>query len=271
MICTSGRIHIQLPRASYAWMHGGIIPAREWDSRMVVCCQYNTSVKASSLRSNLVDQHDTYPEVVVPANYLEPRAGVVYQAHPKYKGKLPCHIPECPGELKDGWVLRCHFQDLHHFDRVVVPKEGHLPQCKWCKMQVNPAYPQHIRTKECRVRMDQQLQRESAISLALAMRHKFALHGSVLECIKVFKYHGHLLVQDNNDAQAIGQQVRKARGVWAHVGQVLQQENVMLWVATKAILLYGSKTWNLTKSTLARLKGFHVFLGYRMAWRHQPK
>ncbi len=79
-------------------------------------------------------------------------------------------------------------------------------------MQVNPAYPQHIRTKECRVGMDQRLQHESAISLALALRHEIAVNGPILECIKVFKYLGCLLAQDNNDAQAIQQQMWKAWG-----------------------------------------------------------
>jgi hypothetical protein len=52
---------------------------------------------------------------------------------------------------------------------------------------------------------------------------------------------------------------RRAQGVWAQVGQVLHGENVMPWVAAKfykavvqAILLYGSKMWNLSASTLAR-------------------
>ncbi len=77
-----------------------------------------------------------------------------YQARPKRNGKFPCPVPECPGELRDGWKLRHHFQDLHLFDRVVVLSEGYFPLCKRCWMQVNPAYPQHTRTKECGARMD---------------------------------------------------------------------------------------------------------------------
>jgi hypothetical protein len=115
---------------------------------------------------------------------------VRYQAHPKCNGRIPCLVPECPGELRDGWMLHCHFLDLHPFDRVVPPSEGYFPWCKQCWMQVNPAYPQHIRTKECGVRMEQRLQQEPAISLALALRCEFTVNGSVLECIKVFKYLG---------------------------------------------------------------------------------
>jgi hypothetical protein len=46
---------------------------------------------------------------------------------------------------------------------------------------------------------------------------------------------------------------------------VLRSENATPWVAAKfykavvqAVLLYCSKTWNLTKAVLAQLKGFHV-------------
>jgi hypothetical protein len=46
-------------------------------------------------------------------------------------------------------------------------------------MQVNPVYPQHIRTKECGVRMDRRLQQELAISLALALQCKITVNGSV--------------------------------------------------------------------------------------------
>jgi hypothetical protein len=94
---------------------------------MVVCCQCDASVKASSLRRHLAEQHDTYQAVVVPEEYLVPRAGVRYQAHPRRNGRIPCHVLECPGELKDGWMLCCHFQDLHPFDRVVVLTEGYFP------------------------------------------------------------------------------------------------------------------------------------------------
>jgi hypothetical protein len=276
IICTPGRIRIQLPEDSYARLRGGTTLAGEWDSRMDVCHQCDALMMANSLRQHLAEQHDTYQVVVVPEDYLVPRAGVQYQAHPGRNGKIPCPLPGCPGELWDGWMLRRHFRDLHPFDRVVVPTEGYFPQCKWCRMQVNTAHPRHIRTKECGIGMDRRLQRESAISLALALRREFNVDRTVLERVEEFKYLGRLLAQDNDDAQAIRQQLRKARGVWAQVGQVLRGENVTPRVAAKfykavvqAILLYGSETWNLAASALARLEGFHIRTAYKMAQDHQ--
>ena len=83
----------------------------------------------------------------------------------------------------------------------------------------------------------------------------------------MFKYLGCLLAQDDNDVQAVRQQIRKAWGTWARVGQVLQGENAAPRVAAKfykykavvqSVLLYGSETWNLIETVLARLEGFHI-------------
>ncbi len=59
---------------------------------------------------------------------------------------------------------------------------------------------------------------------------------------------------------------------------MLRSENVTPWVAAKfykavvqAVLLYGSKTWNRTKTVLAQQEGFHVQVAYRMAQVHWPR
>jgi hypothetical protein len=88
-------------------------------------------------------------------------------------------------------------------------------------MQVNPFYPRHVQTKECQVGAERRKQRETAISSALALRQQFTVRGDVLERVEVFKYLGRMLAQDDDDIQAVRAQLRKARAVWARVGQVL--------------------------------------------------
>jgi hypothetical protein len=132
--------------------------------------------------------------------------------------------------------------------------------------------------QECQTGVEHKLQQESAVRSALALCRQFLVHGDMLKHVEVFKYLSCLLAQDNNNAQAIRQQLQKARGVWARVGQVLCGENTASRIAAKfynavvqAVLLYGSKTWNLTNLALARLKGFHVCAAYKMARTHWPK
>ncbi len=203
---------------------------------------------------------------------LVARIAVTYPVTAELSGRIECPVSGCAGVLTSGWMLWRHFRDLHPLDRVLILKEGYFPQCERCAMQVSPAYPRHIRTKECQLGVERKMQRESAVSLALALRRQFTIYGDVLERIEVFKYLGRLLVQDDDNAQAIWQQLQKARSVWARVSQVLRGENGGPLVAAKsykavvqAVLLYGSKTWNFTKSALARLEGFHVRAAYKMA------
>ena len=94
----------------------------------------------------------------------------------------------------------------------------------------------------------------------------------------MFKYLGRLLAQDDDDVQAVRQQICKAWGTWARVGQVLRGENAAPCVAAmfykavvQSVLLYGSETWNLTETVLARLEGFHIRAAYRMARVHKPR
>jgi hypothetical protein len=104
------------------------------------------------------------------------------------------------------------------------------------------------------------------------------VHGAALEQVEIFKYLGHLLAQDNDDLQGIRNQMRKARGTWARVGQVLRAENVPLRIAAKfykavvqAVLLYSSETWVLSTAALASLEGFHIRAAYQMAVKHKPR
>jgi hypothetical protein len=96
--------------------------------------------------------------------------------------------------------------------------------------------------------------------------------------VEVFKYLGHLLAQDDDDIQAIPIQMQKARATWARVGQVLWSKNASPAIAARfyqaiiqAILLYGRKTWVISRTAMARLEGLHIGAAYRMAKEHKPK
>jgi hypothetical protein len=65
--------------------------------------------------------------------------------------------------------------------------------------------------------------------------------------------------------------------MWARVGQVLHRENALprtsakfYQVIVQSVLLYGSKTWVLSKAIMARLEGFHICAAYQMAKEHVP-
>ena len=156
--------------------------------------------------------------------------------------------------------------------------EGRYPRCPRCGMQVNPRVPTHINTKECTIGTARRHQRDMAVRSALALRQQFTVHGDVLERVKVFRYLGHLLSQDDDNVRAMRSHLCKARGTWARVGQVLRRENAPPRVSAKfykaivqSVLLYGSETWVLSPAVLARLEGFHTRAAYRMAKENVPR
>jgi hypothetical protein len=130
--------------------------------------------------------------------------------------------------------MRRHFRDLHFWDKVIIKKEGRsYPQCTYCGMQTDPKVCGHWRTESCSIGADRRIQRKAAVTSALALRCTFTVHGDLLERVEVFKYLGCLLAQDDNDVQAVRQQIRKAWGTWARVGQELRGENAAPRVAAK--------------------------------------
>ena len=122
------------------------------------------------------------------------------------------------------------------------------------------------------------MQRDSAITLALALWQFFYAEREVLEKVESFRYLGQILVQDDEDVRAVRSQIKKARGTWARVGQVLQADNTPPKVSTmvykavvQSVLHHGSETWNLTKTALLQLEGFHIRAAYHMAKEHKPR
>ena len=286
MTCTPGKIRTQLTTASYFRMkNNNNMSAEDWESREVVCHQCNKTVQARNLTLHLNTQHNIYPQTLVDEDLLEERPAIIYRARPpNHRGKFECPVPGCLGELRDSYNLRRHFRDLHPKDDVIIHSDGRrLPRCPYCRLQSRIASAgRHEFSDACNLGAMKNTQREAAITSALALRREFTVGEGediqVLEKVEVFKYLGRLLAQDDDDVQAIRNQIRRARGTWARLGQVLKGENTSPRVSAsfykaiiQSVLLYGSETWNVTKTALKQLEGFHIRAAYRMAIINKPK
>ncbi len=100
-------------------------------------------------------------------------------------------------------------------------------------MQCNLRYPRHIHTQVCLLGAGCRIQRDSAVLVALALRKLFHVEAEVLEKVDLFRYLGRILAQDDDDAWAVRQQIKKAHGIWARVGQVLMVDNTPPKVSAK--------------------------------------
>jgi hypothetical protein len=71
MICTPGKIRMQLPTESYRRMQQGQVRASDWYSCNVECRHCGKVLKASSLGRHLANIHDIYQQAVVADELLE--------------------------------------------------------------------------------------------------------------------------------------------------------------------------------------------------------
>jgi hypothetical protein len=185
MICTPAGIRTQLPSESYHRMQTGQVTASEWNSCNIECYQCGKEPKASSLGHHLADVHDIYQQTVIAKELLEAQPPVLYMVSAELHARdLPCPYPGCLGRLRDGWMMRRRFRDVHPMYLVKVPKEGKFDCCEQCGMQVHPLYPHHRRSKECQVGVEHRLQQEVAVMSALALRQQFTVCGDVLEWVE---------------------------------------------------------------------------------------
>jgi hypothetical protein len=188
-----------------------------------------------------------------------------------YSNRYPCPVPGCTEGGSTKWNLRRHFSDRYPNNLVNVPGEGTYRKCEHCGMQGSPSATNHERSAHCQDGWAKRLQHEAAKNSAQAMDAVFTAYGEELERVEVFKYLGRLLAYDDNDAQALRGNLKKARKCWARLSRVLKAENAsprvcgMFYKATvQAVLLFGSETWNLPPSALKCLEGFHLRAARRM-------
>ncbi len=88
----------------------------------------------------------------------------------------------------------------------------------------------------------------------------------------MFKYLGHKLAYNDNNAQAMQANLAKARKSWGQVSCVLRAENALpkvygiFYKATvEAVLLFGSELWKLSPLSLKSLED--SIFGLCIAWR----
>ncbi len=124
MICTPGWIRTQLPTELYRRMQGARVTAAKWNSCDVQCYQCGKGMKAGSLGRHLADVQDIYQQTVVTKDLMEDQPPAMYTVNAGMHSRdLSCPFPGCEGQLRDGWMMRRHFRDVHPLNLVVVPKE----------------------------------------------------------------------------------------------------------------------------------------------------
>jgi hypothetical protein len=93
MICTPGKIRMQLPTESYHRMRQGQVSTSDWYSCNVECRQCWKVLKASSLGCHLADIYNIYQQAVVANELLEDQPPVLYTVRAELHDQAFVSIP----------------------------------------------------------------------------------------------------------------------------------------------------------------------------------
>jgi hypothetical protein len=75
----------------------------------------------------------------------------------------------------------------------------------------------HYETALCRDGVARREQHAAAEHVHLSLSQMFTVYGKELERVEVFKYLGHLLAYDNNNAQAVRGNLNEVLAVWSRL------------------------------------------------------
>ena len=264
-----GRIRTRLSEQAYRQKQRGVETARDWARRRVQCDICHKEMNASSLDQHLEAVHDVFRSKVldIDLDLSEDRPETTFRAQQHEDGRFYYPVPDCNGTAPTPWAIRRHFAMRHPGDLVHTPDEQY-PRCGLCGMQTNPDVlgRGHEETALCRQGQERRTQYAAVAAATKALDIRFTAYGDELERVETFKYLGRLMTHDDNDAQAVKVNLRKARKCWGRVSRVLRSENAtsrvcgMFYKATvQAVLLFGAETWNVSTAMLARLEGWVFF------------
>ncbi len=77
----------------------------------------------------------------------------------------------------------------------------------------------------CKDGVARKVQYAAAERAHTALQQTFMVYGAELEKVEVFKYLGRLLAYNDNDAQAVRGNLKKAWGIWARLSRTIRAEN----------------------------------------------
>ncbi len=101
MICTPGKIQLQLPADSYWRMGTGRTSAAKWDTYIITCRECGKDMRAGSLSRYLADLHKIYQGQVVAEELLNRHEGVCTQ-QTRGMASSNAHSPSARGSWQAG-------------------------------------------------------------------------------------------------------------------------------------------------------------------------
>ena len=189
------------------------------------------------------------------------------------KARATCPVPECGANITRRYGMRRHFMFRHPLAAVHFPDEGPLLKCPECGTMVPEKG--HKGTQMCERARQREEKRRQMRANEEAARAVFKVNGQPIETVSEFKYLGRVLADNDDDWPAVKANIKKARGRWRQVAQILAREGATTGTMAyfykaivQAVLLYGSESWVLTQKMWKAVESFHNCCARYIAGEH---
>ena len=113
------------------------------------------------------------------------------------------------------------------------------------------------------------------ISRENAIKTKLTIYGQEIEKATEFTYLGRVLTDNDQGTFCIQRQIKKSREIWGWIAIILKTENAISKTmgrfytrVLQSVLLYGSESWVIGKSSWKILNSFHMRCTRHMVGRH---
>ena len=185
----------------------------------------------------------------------------------------------CPGVLATRAAMQVHFVQRHVHDTVVILEEGNLPLQKGprCDLQVSrkALNGRHLETSQCRMGTERKRQRLAEAEMRVTLEKAFHAYGIQMRAVTEFKYLGRVLTNTDDDWSEVAGNIRKERANWGRLARILGREGAdpkvsrsFYTAVTQQVLLFGAKSWVLTKKMESALDAFQGRVARRLTGQH---
>jgi hypothetical protein len=208
----------------------------------------------------LIHQHEAHviPLLRVPTISTQDSNQTYYVDFPTQADRISCPVPNCPYSATTQNQLRQHFSHLHDSDIIIILQEGELPRYPYCQMFVSNVGPKHFATRACQTQAARFVERYRLARQAIQATNLVFYAGKVpLENVTEYKYLGCPLSADDSDNAAVSLNISKATRTWFGMYRILSSDGAdsktmacFYLAVVQAKLLYGSKTWVLSRCLL---------------------
>ena len=195
----------------------------------------------------------------------------------KRERETKCKYDFCSFKNNKPDGMRRHFRSRHPNDIIIIEEEGLLPQCELCGLfQKNVHTEKHRTSADCKHFQESKMKRKQETMQQSAKSIEFFMGGRQINKVKIFKYLGRMITDEDDDLPAMELQLKKARGAWGRIGKILKKKTksnpkvmaTFYKVIIQSILLYGSESWIMNDYMKAKLNSFHRRCSRYITGRH---